>query len=445
MTVSPSSSNPTVDIYSLIAAWLFVAVIVLVIVAIAVPEYPKWVTGVVAWVACILLSPRLTPRQFYTVMGLIVVGGLGIAWGIAHGQNQLLLMALTQNVPLTGMLIAVSFLQLIAVKPQLQYDEPLAKGRGALMQTMLGVHLFGAVINFSAVAIFADRLSARVPLNMSQGMALSQAFIVGAVWSPFYGAMAAALTAAPGASLAQLMLWGLPIAVIGMAVTYSILSTKEYDSAREFVGYPLHVETLWVPAMLAAIVLLVHEWHSDWSVLAIIAAVAPLVTMLTLLFTRPQETAALCQRLITNRLPSMNAELTLFMAAAMLSAGMSGAIVVLNLGVPFDHFGPLAASIILVVMNICAWFGMHPIILVSVLGPWLSPLQPDQNLMAMTFLMSWGVGLTACPMSNTMLAMAGRYRLPFGQLLALNRIYSLKMTIICISIIYTYCAMNGIA
>jgi hypothetical protein len=133
------------------------------------------------------------------------------------------------------------------------------------------------------------------------------------------------------------------------------------------------------------------------------------------------------------------------MAAAMLSAGMSGAIVVLNLGVPFDHFGPLAASIILVVMNICAWFGMHPIILVSVLGPWLSPLQPDQNLMAMTFLMSWGVGLTACPMSNTMLAMAGRYRLPFGQLLALNRIYSLKMTIICISIIYTYCAMNGIA
>jgi hypothetical protein len=305
--------------------------------------------------------------------------------------------------------------------------------------------LFGAVINFSAVAIFADRLSARVPLNMSQGMALSQAFIVGAVWSPFYGAMAAALTAAPGASLAQLMLWGLPIAVIGMAVTYFILSTKEYDSAREFVGYPLHVETLWVPAMLAAIVLLVHEWHSDWSVLAIIAAVAPLVTMLTLLFTRPQETAALCQRLITNRLPSMNAELTLFMAAAMLSAGMSGAIVVLNLGVPFDHFGPLAASIILVVMNICAWFGMHPIILVSVLGPWLSPLQPDQNLMAMTFLMSWGVGLTACPMSNTMLAMAGRYRLPFGQLLALNRIYSLKMTIICISIIYTYCAMNGIA
>ena len=94
-------------------------------------------------------------------------------------------------------------------------------------------------------------------------------------------------------------------------------------------------------------------------------------------------------------------------------------------------------------MNVCAWLGLHPIILVSVLGPWLMPLKPDQTLLAMSFLMSWGVGLTACPMSNTMLAMAGRYGLPFGKLLGMNRRFSLKMTVICVAVLYIYAALTG--
>ena len=51
--------------------------------------------------------------------------------------------------------------------------------------------------------------------------------------------------------------------------------------------------------------------------------------------------------------------------------------------------------------------------------------------------------LTACPMSNTMLAMAGRYGLPFGKLLGMNRRFSLKMTVICVVVIYSYAALTG--
>jgi hypothetical protein len=143
-------------------------------------------------------------------------------------------------------------------------------------------------------------------------------------------------------------------------------------------------------------------------------------------------------------LPGMNGELTLFLAAGILSAGMNGTIDALDLGLPFAQFGALEASIVLIVMNVCAWLGLHPIILVSVLGPWLLPLQPDQTLLAMVFLMSWGVGLTACPMSNTMLGMAGRYGLPFGKLLGLNRRYSIKMTAVCIAVLYAYGSVKGI-
>ena len=99
----------------------------------------------------------------------------------------------------------------------------------------------------------------------------------------------------------------------------------------------------------------------------------------------------------------------------------------------------------LLIMNGAAWIGLHPIILVSVLGPWLTPLDPDQNMLAMVFLMSWGIGLTACPMSNTMLVMAGRYGLPFGKLLSENRRYSLKMTAVCIMVLYVYAWIKGIS
>ncbi len=426
------------------AAWCFVAVVVLVVAAVGLPGYPAWITGVIAWIACLLLMPRLPRHQLYMVLTLAGIGALGIAFGMARGSEGLIRTALTQNVPLSGMLIAVSFLQLIAVQENSE-SEPLEKGRGALIKTMIGVHLFGAVINYSAVAIFADRLSARTKLTMEQAMGLSQPFIVGSTWSPFYGAMAAVLTSAPEASLTSLIFWGIPVAAIGMTVTWFTLTSRRHGGGEDFVGYPLHLEALWVPAVLAVGVLLVHEWQPRWSIMAIIAAMASLVSVATLLVRKGAQAGTTLLRHVHVRLPGMNGELTLFLAAGILSAGMSGTIDALDLGLPFAQFGAFEASLVLVVMNVCAWIGLHPIILVSVLGPWILPLNPDQTLLAMPFLMSWGVGLTACPMSNTMLGMAGRYGLPFGKLLALNRRYSIKMTAVGIVVLYVYAAVKGIA
>jgi hypothetical protein len=434
--------NNPVSPRNVLAAWLYLAVVILVVAAVWLPGYPAWMTGVIAWAACLLLLPRLPQQQLVMVLVLAGIGALGIAWSMTRGASGLIGMALTQNVPLAGMLIAVSFLQLIAVSSEAD-AEPLESGRGALFKTMIGVHLFGAVINFSAVAIFADRLSARAKLTMEQAMGLSQAFIVGAAWSPFYGAMAAALTFAPEARLTQLIFWGIPVAIAGITVTWFTLTSERHRGGRDFVGYPLHLEALWVPAVLAVSVLAIHEWQPRWSVLAIIAAMASLVTVLTLLVRSGAGAVAILLRHLHNRLPAMNGELTLFLAAGILSAGMTGAIDVLDLALPFSNFGPLEASLVLIVMNLCAWIGLHPIILVSVLGPWIMPLQPDQTMLAMTFLMCWGVGLTACPMSNTMLAMAGRYGLPFGELLGMNRWFSAKVTVICIAVIYVYAALHG--
>jgi hypothetical protein len=412
-------------------------VIVLVVAGEFIPHFPGWATGIIAWCACLLLWPRLSRNQAIVTLLLLAFGIAGMAWGMASGKAGLVRQALAQNIPLIAMLIAVSFLRLISVSPSAA-NEKLSTGRYALLKTLIGVHLFGAVINFSAVAIFADRLSARARLTSEQAIGLSQAFMVGALWSPFFGAMAVALIAAPGASLTRLMAVGIPITVVSILITWLTLSSKRYDHARDFAGYPLHLESLWVPAVLAIGVLTVHELRPQWSVMAIIAALAPLVTILTLLVREGNRAVASVKRLIDVRLPEMNGEMSLFLAAGVLSAGMSGTIAALDLQLPFERFGGFEASVVLVVIILFSWLGLHAVIMVSVAGPWLAPLNPDPTLLAMTFLMTWGVGLQACPMSNTLLAMHSRYAIPYREVLAHNRVYGLKLTILCILALNLY-------
>jgi len=317
-------------------------------------------------------------------------------------------------------------------------EEKLSTGRGALFRTLLGVHLFGAVINYSAVAIFADRLSARTRLTLDQATALSQSFIIGAVWSPFYGAMAVALTFAPGASLTRLMSIGLPLALIGLTVSWFTLSSRRHGYAREFAGYPLHLEALWLPFALVVSVLLIHELQPAWPVLAIITLTAPILTALTLLVRDGGLTGAALRRVIDVRLPEMGGEMALFMSAGVLSAGMAGAVAAFNLGLPFAHFGATEAGITATAMTLAAWLGFHPVILGMVIGPWIAQLNPDPNLLAMSLLMPWAFGLTACPLGNTILAVHARYQISTRDLLNRNRLYSFQMLVLGIVVLHIY-------
>ncbi len=419
------------------AAWLLASVSLLAVVGDFVPSYPDWITGVIGWTACVMLWHRVKPVQRRVILLLLAFGISGIIWGVLSGQHGLINRALTQNLPLVGMLIAVSFLQLIGARPGAT-EEKFSTGRGALFRTLLGVHLFGAVINYSAVAIFADRLSARAKLSLDQATALSQSFIIGAVWSPFYGAMAVALTFAPGASLTRLISIGLPLALAGLTVSWLTLSSKRHGSARDFAGYPLHLEALWVPFVLVVSVLLLHEWQPAWSVLAIITLSAPTISAITLFAREGNRAAAAMVRVVDVRMPEMGGEMALFMAAGVLSAGMAGMVSALGIGLPFDHFGATEAGITATAITFAAWLGFHPVILGMVVGPWLAQLNPDPNLLAMSLLMPWAFGLTACPLGNTVLALQARYHVSTRDLLARNRRFSFQMLVLSVIVLQVY-------
>ena len=419
------------------ASWLLVAVAVLAAVGDLVPAYPDWMTGVLGWVACALLWPRLKTGQRRVALLLVLFGAAGILWGALCGHGGLVNRALTQNTPMIGMLVAVSFLQLLGTH-RTGAGEPPSIGRYALLRTLIGLHLFGAVINFSAVVIFADRLAARAKLSVDQATGLSQAFIIGSIWSPFYGAMAVALTFAPTASLTRLMCIGLPLAAIGILVSWLTLSSKRHGYARDFVGYPLHLEALWVPLVLALSVLTLHELKPGWSVLTVITLMAPTVTALTLVAREDRSSGASLLRAVHTRLPEMGGETTLFMAAGVLSAGMAGMIAALDFGIPFSHYGAFEASVTSGLIVVAAWLGFHPVILGMVVGTWVAPLGPDPNLLAMTMLIPWAFGLPGSPMSNTLIAMQARYQTPLRELLRRNRAFGLQMFAFCVAVLYLY-------
>ncbi len=431
------ASAPAAGAGDRLAAWLLASVSLLAVVGDFVPAWPDWLTGVIAWTACVMLWHRVKAVQRRVILLLLGFGLIGVVWGTLGGHGGLVNRALTQNLPLVGMLIAVSFLQLIGARPD-GPEEKFSTGRGALFRTLVGVHLFGAVINYSAVAIFADRLSARARLSLDQATALSQSFIIGAVWSPFYGAMAVALTFAPGASLTRLISIGLPLALAGLVISWLTLSSKRHGYAREFAGYPLHLEALWIPFVLVVCVLTLHEWQPAWSVLAIITLSAPLISAVTLLARTGHRAGAALMRVIDVRMPEMGGEMALFMAAGVLSAGMAGMVAALGIGLPFEHFGATEAGITATAITLAAWLGFHPVILGMVVGPWLAQLNPDPNLLAMSLLLPWAFGLTACPLGNTVLAMHARYQVPTRELLARNRWFSLQMLLLGLVVLQIY-------
>ena len=112
---------------------------------------------------------RRTHRHlFFGVMLLmLLVGVVGMGYAAGVGGVLPLEKALATNQALLAMLAAVSFLRLISL-PEVDAGEADPRGRGALWRTLFGVHLFGSVINLSAVMILGDRQSRRASLTPLQ-------------------------------------------------------------------------------------------------------------------------------------------------------------------------------------------------------------------------------------------------------------------------------------
>ena len=415
----------------------------LMIAASVAPGVSLLPAGLLGWAAALLLSYRLGRRQRIQSAWLIGLGGAGIAWGTLHGAPFKASPIFASNQGLVSLLAAVSFLRLVTRPGGAAPELPAPRGRKALWRTLLGVHLFGAVINLSTVVILGDRMATRGRLGKRRALALTRGFAAAAFWSPFFSAMAAALTYAPGARLSVVVLTGLPMAALALWLTTRDIDPEDPKLGAPFIGYPMRFSALWIPGLLVLIVLTVHALVPDWSILAIIAFSAPLLTILILIAQRGFEAWPPLKEHITRGLASTVNELALFLAAGVLAAGLISVTGSLGDWLPFERFGAPQASLLLIVMGGAAALGVHPVIAIASFGVWLAPLHPEPNLLAITLLMSWAIGVPANPLSGLHLMMQGRYGIDGYAFLRWNAGYVLKCLGAAIALLHVYAALLG--
>jgi len=396
---------------------------------------PPTLAGMAFWSAGVLLAPRVTGLQRIQTLAMLLVGGAGLLFSWAGSTPVQFGKALAGNQALLAMLAGVSFLRLVSL-PAVDAGEADPSGAGALRRTLLGVHLFGSVINLSAVLILGDRQSRRRPMTPLQATVLSRGFSLAAHWSPFFAAMGVALSNSPGAELPTLSLVGLPLAAFGLSLSAWQLS--RHRDVGGYVGYPMHFGALWIPGLLATLVLTAHRLGPSIPILTLISTLSVLLTLGVLLVRQARLALPVFAAHIREGLPRMSGELLLFLAAGVLAAGIGSAAQGLGWTVALQAFGATEASLLLLLMVGLSVVGVHPVISIATAHGLLAPLAPDPNLLGITYLMAWAQGVSISPLSGMHLGMQGRFGIDPRGFLRWNGSYTVIMLIVDAAVLHLY-------
>lgn len=399
-----------------------------------------WPAAIAAWAASLLTWPWLVGAAKRQALALYGAALLLLIFSWWRGASLAAGDWLLPNINMLTMFAAVSTLNLAT--SGLLTGTTSWTGRKGLWSTMASLNLLGAVINLSVLFIIGDRLERNGTLERRQVMVLSRIFCAAAFWSPFFVAMAVALTYAPGLQLAHILPFGILAALLAMGLT---AWQVERLGVADFAGYPLRLQTLGLPVTLALLVLLIKQIWPQLGILAVIALVAPL---LALLFMPRVGRKAALKRQVVERFPAIGGQLVLFLGAGLLAAGINSALSVVEFdmghGLPlFNHFGWLEASLTLLFILLVAIVGVHPLITISAVAPLLWPLSPDPSLLGMCFLLGWGLATGTSPLSGSNLALASRYNLSAALILRWNLCYGLMMYAIVSLLLGAYSALYG--
>jgi hypothetical protein len=377
----------------------------------SLPFDPTWIAGMASWLAAFLLVGNASRILQVQVAILTVIGLILIFYASRQGAEINVLNVISSNSGLLSMIAAVGFLRLVVI-PDANKEDLLPVGRRSYLHTMLGLNILSSIINISAPMLIADRIHRQKPLQRFTAQSMTRVFCGCSSWSPFFGAMAVVLTYVNQAQLLWIVIAGLPFTILGLIVVYTEARIRYPLEVDNFVGYPMHLASLKIPMILVISVVLGFWLLPQTPVLVVIGSSALVVTILGLLV---RNSASLMPQLggyVVNGLPRMVNELTLFLAAGVLAAGMSAMIDNGALVMPITSFDATTATQLLGLILLCAAIGIHPVILISSLTPLILTLEPDPNLLAVTYLFGWNLGTCASPLSGTNLVFQGRYDIP---------------------------------
>lgn len=426
---------PLTKMWTTLPGYFLFAMILLSILASVSASVSPLYAAACAWMALLLLLRRAPWGMLLQITLMMATGIACMVFSIDSLEQVPLTRLLSANHQLLALIAAVSFLRLIT-QPGSGGKEVLPRGPAAALKTLWGLHFLSAVITLSAMIIFGSRIEKEAIINRLHGIIFSRSFACGCFWSPFYVALATALLYAPGSELPVLALAGVPIALFGLSLTsWQLLRDPDIDA---LATYPIHAEALTVPLALSLMMIISHLLLPDFPVLTLITVLSLLLTLLMSSLRSPVGAATRFVAHIISELPRMNRELGLFLAAGVMSTGISVLINHNTLSLTLPGFTPLVGAVFIVAAILVSIIGVHPIVSISVVGSLLSTTDFDPNLLGVCMMMMWGLGIVVSPLSGVNLAIQGRFGLSSFAIMRWNAGYTLSLSLFCVALLYLY-------
>jgi len=134
----------------------------------------------------------------------------------------------------------------------------------------------------------------------------------------------------------------------------------------------------------------------------------------------------------------MAGELALFLAAGVLGAGIATVLAVTGWTPALERVGATEAWLLLLAMVGLSIVGVHPVISIATAQGVLSAVPTDPNLLGMTYLMAWAVGVSISPFSGMHLGMQGRFGIDSRGYLRWNGSFTLLMLLVHAIALHAY-------
>lgn len=411
------------------AAWSIAAALLTTMVNIVAGGQVAFLAGVFYWLALVGLWPEVSARG-RRMASLIVFASLpGLIVGLTHHTPSLWADVLKANNNILSMLVAVGFIS-VAAPPMVENSVRGVKG---LLSTFANVHLIGAVINYSSVILFGDRIAREGRLTSAQAIVVSRAFAAAGFWSPFFATTAAALTYAPGVQVVVLLRCGLALAALSLFV--SLIGQKGNDKSSQFEGVGFTVQGLRLPVWILLVVIGLQRIVPRMSILEIVTLVCPLVACISICQSR--RVVSTLRRHVEERIPCHATELALFLSAGMFGVSLIEMLDLLP-SIGLVQFGHPEAAVGLLAVVLLSLFGVHPLISISLLSAIAHTVDVSPNLLGFVIVASWAISSAVSPLSGQNLGIQGRYGVSSYDMMRWNLPYAGWMSAGAIAFIYLF-------
>ena len=405
----------------------------------ALPLGLEGIATALAWLYIVIEAPRLKPKQRKQILILFSAGLVAAALAWSQGATLSLQALFGEHLKLAMLLAAVTFIGM-ASKVGSDSSKP---GMRSFLTTLSGMHLFSSVANFSALIVVGDQIRKKEGIDFLPQLVLSRGFGMAVLWSPFLSLLPLVLEQVPGVELSQVYPFSISIAITGLLLSLLEARFRSASELKSFAGYPLKTETLILPVTLIGMILLL-SWQLPSLPTVFLVSLLSIVVPLCLLMLRDgiRRSAQKTAHHITGKLSESRAEISLFMSAGVLAAGVKSCINAGLISLPFTETNASLASMVLMMIVGLAYLGIHQLALVAIFAGLLADITTTPNLMAVSYILGTALAMSGSTFSGLNFIMKSRFHATDSEIIRNQLPYNLVMIGIGCGVIYLMEAMG---